>query len=441
VVRSTLALPSDVTAADIGRVAIDLDVDFVLAGTVLRAGDRVRVTAQLVEAGTGHTTWSRVIDGSVGDVFGLQDAVASQILESLPIAAGHDGRPTTRAPGSDTAYRLFLRANQFAREPSTWIAARDLYRDSVEEDPEYAPSWAGLGRMLRVLAKFHARGPALDEGYRDAEAALARALRISPDLSLAHYHYAQLETDLGRTPDALRRLLRQARVHRTAPELFAGLVLVCRFCGLLDASVAAYEIARSLDPQLKTSIALTWLALSRFEDVLTAATDATEQNARVMALEALGRHDEALELARSTLLRTAGGGMFGSMRVIVAWLEGRHADALVAMQEATGVDPGQEHAQPQFPDGEGHYFAARGYANFGRPDRAIDTLASAIDRGFFCVDLFERDRWMAGVRSLPEYAGVLNRARARQREAVEVFTAEQGEALLGTRVAAAAVGR
>jgi TolB-like protein/tetratricopeptide (TPR) repeat protein/predicted Ser/Thr protein kinase len=441
VVRSTLALPSDVTAADIGRVAIDLDVDFVLAGTVLRAGDRVRVTAQLVEAGTGHTTWSRVIDGSVGDVFGLQDTVASQILDSLPIAAAGDGPPTTRAPGSDTAYRLFLRANQFAREPATWIAARDLYKDSVEEDPEYAPSWAGLGRMLRVIAKFHERGPALEEGYRDAEAALARALRISPDLSLAHYHYAQLETDRGRTPDALRRLLRQARVHRTAPELFAGLVLVCRYCGLLDASVAAYEIARTLDPQLKTSIALTWMALGRFEDVLTAATDTAEQNTRIMALEALGRHEEALELARTATLGAAGEGMAGTMRVILAWLEGRHGDALVAMQQATGIDPGQPRVQPEFPDGEGHYFAARGYANFGRADLAIATLESAIARGFFCLDLFERDPWMAPVRALPEYASVLNRARARQREAVQVFTAEEGEALLGTRVAVAAVGR
>lgn len=434
VVRSTLALPADLAAADIGRVAVDLDVDFVLAGTVLRAGDRVRVTAQLVEAGTGHTTWSRVIDGSITDVFGLQDEVATQILGSLPIAASADTRPTTSAPGSDTAYRLFLRANQFAREPGTWDVARDLYRDSLQEDPEYAPSWAGLGRMLRVLAKFRAQGPALEDGYREAEAALVRALAISPDLSLAHYHYAQLETDLGRTPEALRRLLRQARVHRTAPELFAGLVLVCRHCGLLEASVAAYEIARSLDPQLKTSIALTWLALGRLEDVLIAATDTAEQNTRIMALEALGRREEALQLARTISLRIAvGDSMSDTMRVMVAWLEGRPDEALAAMQRAVGADPGAETAPPRFPDGEGLYFAARGYALFGRPDIGIKTMDAAVQQGFFCVELFERDSWTDALRRHPAFDDVMERARERHREALEVFEDEQGPAILGIR--------
>ena len=100
-----------------------------------------------------------------------------------------------------------------------------------------------------MLAKYQVDGADVAQGYEEAERALTRALELSPALPQAHYHYAQLEADTGRTEEALCRLLRRLHVRQTEPEIYAGLVLVCRFCGLLDASVAAHESAsRSIPP-------------------------------------------------------------------------------------------------------------------------------------------------------------------------------------------------
>ena len=95
---------------------------------------------------------------------------------------------------------------------------------------------------------------------RRAESCLQRALALNPQLASATRAYAQLESDLGRSKDALVRLLVGARAHDRDPELWAGLVHACRFCGLLSASAAAHERARPLDPQIATSVRHTyWL--------------------------------------------------------------------------------------------------------------------------------------------------------------------------------------
>ena len=116
---------------------------------------------------------------------------------------------------------------------------------SVEEDPHYAPAWANLGRCYRVLGK--SGGDGADENMRRAESCLQRALALNPQLASATRAYAQLESDLGRSKDALVRLLVGARAHDRDPELWAGLVHACRYCGLLSASAAAHERARRLD--------------------------------------------------------------------------------------------------------------------------------------------------------------------------------------------------
>src|SRR5690348_18203579 len=95
-----------------------------------------------------------------------------------------------------------------------------------------------------------------DGGLTRAESAFQRALALNPDLAQAHKLYAQLEADLGRAHDAMVRLVGRARI--ADPEIMAGLVTTCRYCGLLDASIAAHERARRLDPRINTSVMHTW---------------------------------------------------------------------------------------------------------------------------------------------------------------------------------------
>src|SRR5262249_13124748 len=143
------------------------------------------------------------------------------------------------------AYEFFLRGNQLSYDAKQYGVARDLYLRAVAEDPAYAPAWARLGRIHHLMAKYVDPGAA--DGFDQAEAAFRRPLEPNPDLTPAHKLYAQLDADLGRAADAMKRLI--ARAQTADPEVLSGLVTTCRYCGLLDASVAAHERATALEPK------------------------------------------------------------------------------------------------------------------------------------------------------------------------------------------------
>ena len=147
------------------------------------------------------------------------------------------------APANATAYEFYLRANQIVArarvwtDAGTWTLARDYYARSLEEDPRFAPAWAGQGRVHRVLAKYIAGENSAN--LERAESAFKRALELNPELSSAHNLYAQLEIDLGRAREAMVRLIGRARVRGNDPETFVALGTACRYAGLLPASIAA----------------------------------------------------------------------------------------------------------------------------------------------------------------------------------------------------------
>jgi TolB-like protein len=430
VVRSALALPASVAASDdVRKAGGELDADFVLTGTVLRSGPRVRVTAQLVDVGTGHAKWAQQTDGTLDDLFDLQDDIACTMMSSLPFTKS-PARDSAEVPRSEVAYRLYLQANQLARHPQTWMAARSLYRESAAADDRFAPSWAALGRLERVLAKYQVDGTDVAEGYEAAEQALRRALELSPELPQAHYHYAQLEADTGRTEEALSRLLRRLHVRRTDPEIYAGLVLVCRYCGLLDASVAAHESAVALDPGIRTSIALTRLARFELEQALEASGD--DDDLRIFVLVAMGRRAEALEIARQATPRISGRDNTAPMRHALRMdLEGTREEALAALHVASDVDPRNDRVWPRFPDGEDSLGIASFYTRLGRPDLGLLGFRAAIEQGYFSVPHFEADPVWDPLRADPAFAEAMVLAQARRRRAVGIFVNEGGAGFLG----------
>ncbi len=271
VVRSTLAAARFASnAPDLQTIANEANVDVVLSGTLLRAGEVLRVSAQLLEAPSGTVLWSHSAQVALGDIFQLQDTLARQIVESLALplsgrerrALGHD------VPSNAKAYEFYLRANPLSHDSGSWEVARDLYLQCLQSDPQYAPAWARLGRVYHVIGKY--RGTS--EDYARSEGALNRALELNPDLSIADRFYAQLEIgDLGRAREAMVRLVRRASSRGSDPELFAALVPACRYCGLLQHSLAAYERAARLDPNIRTSVQHTFFMLG---DYLRAAAEA-----------------------------------------------------------------------------------------------------------------------------------------------------------------------
>jgi DNA-binding winged helix-turn-helix (wHTH) protein len=220
------------------RIGIEADVDAIVTGTLLRAGNEVRVATQLTDASSGTLLWSHAAQTPVGDLFRVQDELSRRIVASLSLPlTNHEQQMLQRdVPASAKAYEYFLRGNQLSYDSKQWSIALDLYLQCVDEDPDYAPAWARLGRIHHVMGKYLPTGT--QDGLVLAEAAFRRALALNPDLTIAHKLFAQLEVDLGRAHDAMIRLIERA--HTADPELLAGLVSACRYCGLLDASVAAH---------------------------------------------------------------------------------------------------------------------------------------------------------------------------------------------------------
>jgi serine/threonine-protein kinase len=423
VVRSSLAASQfSSEAPDLKRIATEAEVDVVLVGSLVRAGSMLRVSTQLVEAPGGTIAWSHTSQGSLADIFQLQDELASRIVESLalPLSAREHRSLKRDVPASAAAYEFYLRGNELSQRSPTWKIACEMYERCVEHDPLYAPAWARLGRIYRVLGKY--LGQPGEAYWGKAEAAFARALQLNPDLGIAHYLSAYLDADLGRAEEAMFRLLERARGRTGDPELFAGLTHVCRYCGLLDASIAAYEHARRLDKLVPTSAGHTFFLTGEHERALTDVAMDTVGYLPGLLVEATAGPQEAVAL----LKRSEGMDLQPFVREFVrsarALFEGRRDECIEAMETVIAAE---------FRDPEGRYYFARQFAHLGEPDRAIAELEHAVDGGFFCFSGMARDGWLDPIRQDPRVTRILHRAQARERRARTAFLEAEGDRVLG----------
>jgi len=421
VVRSTLAGAKYATGdtVDLKAIASDLGVDAVLTGTLLRAGDQVRVTAQLVEGASGTMLWSKTVQVTMRDLFEVQDELARAIVESLsiPLSSGEKRRLSQDLPASARAYEFYLRANQVSHDPAMLTVAGELYRSALAEDPEYAPAWAKLGRVYRVLAKFGTEDT--DANLKRAGDAFKRALEINPDLSIAHNLYTNFEVEsLGRAKEAMVRLLGRAS-SSSDPEIFTGLVFACRYCGLLEASLAADRHARRLDPSVRTSVMYTHFMRGDWERALASDTD-TLKWVTHWTLPLVGRHDEAIAAYREMESRALPGRIRELMRASRLALEG---------QKEEGMKVVESFWQRDF-DPEGLYFTARVLAKLGESDASLKMLNRVIDGGFYCATAMLRDPWLDSVRGTPAFHEIIQRASALSHDAEDEFRRLGGEKIL-----------
>ena len=419
VVRSSIAASrfgGDV--ADLKRLAEEADVDAVLTGSLVRVSDQLRVATQLTAVPAGTLLWSQTSQVSIGNLFHVQDELMHRIVDSLatPLSASDRSMLRRDVPSNERAYHYYLRGNQLSQDRKQWDAARDLYRRAVAEDPRYAPAWARLGRMYHVIGKY------VDTGVGDnldrSEEAFRRALEINPELPIAHKLYAQLEVDLGRAPAAMVRLLECAKC--ADPELFAGLVSACRYCGLLEASVAADARARSLEPRIRTSVPHTWFQMGDYERVATRPIDESFYIG-ALAIASAGRTAEAI--AALTDLEQKTPSRARDFRLAArTLLEGRVADSLAAVHRVIATD---------FCDPEGLFYFVRHLAHLEERDAAVQLFQRVVRGGFCCYPAMARDPWLDSIRDLPEFAKLLREARTKHREAMAAFDSVKGHVTLG----------
>jgi serine/threonine protein kinase len=423
IVRSSVAASGySADAPDLQKIAQEAEVDVVLTGVLLSVGEQLRITTQLVEVPSGTLIWSHSSNATVRDLLELHDDLVARVVQSVaPSLTVQENRSLQQdRPASAEVYQYFLQANELTRRWQDVPAAIELYERCVSMDASYAPAWARLGRARWLDDKYGRNSP---EGMRSADEAFQTALRLNPNLTLAHNLYTALQVDQGHSLAAMKRLLDRAQLRRSDAELFAGLAHACRYCGLLQASVVAHREARRLDPLIQTSVLHTYLMLGDYQRALEHAHGDFGYST-AMVLVGLGRREEAITILKEREAEKPGRLALLYFASLRALLEGKRDESIAASDELMTAT---------FRDPEGLYYIARQLSYLGEPSRALEILAHAIDRGFFCYPAMVRDPWLDSLRARSEFTASLKKCHELHRGASAAFLAAGGNSLLGLR--------
>jgi TolB-like protein/Flp pilus assembly protein TadD len=183
------------------QVGQQLNANYVLGGSLRRAGNRLRITAQLVETRSGHSVWAERYDRELNDVFAVQDEIARSITQALRITLSpQEERALASKPtGNLQAYDYYLRARSFVRRQtrSDLEFAMQMFEHAILLDPSFALSHAGIGDACGAVVEFHDKGQRwMEKGLKACE----RALALEPNLPEAlvargRLYYAQKDYD------------------------------------------------------------------------------------------------------------------------------------------------------------------------------------------------------------------------------------------------------
>ena len=372
---------------DVAQVARQLKVSYVLEGSVRKSGNRVRITAQLIDGASDSHLWAERFDRNLDDIFALQDEIAEAIVKALKLQLLPDEKQAIeqRATTNPEAYKLYLMARQYNATGNSRhrdITVR-LCQRAVEIDPGYARAWALLA-ISQASKRFHNVDTG-DTGWPAAE----RALALQPDLAEAHAAKGHILGDAGRYGEALAE---HATALRLDPE---GYEVNC-------AAARCYiGMRRNQD------------AVGCLEKAAVAIdTDFWALGMAIQCYEAVGDIEGAKSAARRCLERVE--------KALVAELDhglaiGWGVSALVALHEVDRAKEWTARARLLDPDNTNLNFnLACNMVTLGEFDTALELLAPIITRAQRQnLVWFESDTSLDPIRGDPRYQALVAEAEAR----------------------------
>jgi TolB-like protein/DNA-binding winged helix-turn-helix (wHTH) protein/Tfp pilus assembly protein PilF len=235
------------------QIARELNVDAVVEGTVLRSGDQVRITAQLIEASTDKHLWSQSYEGELRDTLALQNRVASAIADQIRInlTPREQAAPKDVRVVNPEAYESYLKGRYFwnKRTADGLKAALAYFKQAIEEDPKYAKAYSGLADTYALLGDWQYAVMTPKEAFPKAKAAAIKALELDSTLGEAHNSLAfvldAFDWDLDAAGKEFQRAMELNPGYATAHHWYAWhLSLLGRF----DEAITEMKKAESLDP-------------------------------------------------------------------------------------------------------------------------------------------------------------------------------------------------
>ncbi len=425
-VRSLVVRPSSVIAKyqgghmDAREIGQELHVNAVLTAGFIHAGERFRVTAQLLDVGTGDILWSDRIDTSAADIIAVQDTIAQRIVEGLRLElspAEQDGlaKPSTQ---NAAAYEQYLRGRDlFARFIFRTVAQEDCdaaiehFQRAIELDPNFALALDGLGATY-VNRVFKGFGGA--EDYERAEVAFNKALAIDPKLIEARMLMVFVYLWRGQKQKAREEV---ARARREAPDeavVHFVKATLHRLDGEYGRALRSYDRLMRLDPAAHVvasfNRALVYMYMGNFEETSRQLDQAGDpdnplvKTFRALSLYYTGQTDAAADLMHEVIARHPN--MHGIRPFLAMFLsaQGKHVEARAQISSAVirtaEVDP------------DIAYSLASVYALEGMQAEAFEWLARAIALGNENQLCFENDPNWSSLRSDPRFLDLMGKVHA-----------------------------
>jgi TolB-like protein/Tfp pilus assembly protein PilF len=378
-------------AVDAREVGKALGVATLLEGSVRKAGNRVRIAAQLVSAGDGYQLWSETFDRSLEDIFATQEEIAQSVVRALELRLSRPeaGRLTRVGTRNTQAYEMYLRGRKFLMMHGETMLrlARQMFRGAIELDPRFAQAHAGLADADFMMIQWNFDIDQAEARRAEALAASEEALRLDPALAEAHVSRANVLSLLGRGEEA-------ERDFRRALELNPSLSDACYFyarhlfeAGRLRETAEMFEEAARKNPEDYASLCLVvsvWQGLGEGERALSTARRA------VAAVERRLRH--APDDARALYL------VAGAYELL-----GERPRGLECLARALELYPDELATL---------YNAACLYARMGETGRALDALDRAVATGRGSRKWVENDRDLEPLRGHPRFLEILGRLRS-----------------------------
>ena len=289
------------------QIGEELGVASILEGSVRQAGQRVRITAQLIDAATDEHLWADRYDRDLEDIFAIQTDVAERIVEALRVrlTPKEQARLVERPTEDVEAYQSYLKGRHFLsrRTEATLRQAIEWFRKAVAADPEFAQAWAGLADAYALLPSYSltpaleacaearsaaGRALALDPGLGEAHAALGhvaqnewnweeaereflRAIELAPGFATAYHWYGLFLSSRGRTEELLAALRRALELDPVSLPVHMAMAAALYWDRRLDQAIDVYRKAIEMDPgyvNAHLGLAYPYLCQRRYEDSL-----------------------------------------------------------------------------------------------------------------------------------------------------------------------------
>ena len=363
---------------DVRRIGQELDVSTILEGSVRKAGNRLRVTAQLVSVADGYHLWSERYDRDTEDVFAIQDEIARKIAEALHLVLSEEERRgLAQAPTQNVqAYEAYLRGRFFLHrlQKASVRHAKEMFEQAIDIDPEYALAYAGVADCCSFLYMYF---DGSDENLEEADAASQRALQLGQSVAEAHAARG-LAVALSKRYEEAESEFQEAIALN--PSLFEAYYFYARTCfqqGKLEPAVELFEKACEVHEDYQACLlgALSYAGLGR------------EDEAKAAYARALRIIEKHLELtpddARALTLGAGCLARLGKANEAVQWCE--------------------RSLQIDADDPVVVYAVGCVYAILGMVDQALDGLEKAIETGFGNKKWIENDPDFASLREHPRF--------------------------------------